>query len=491
MSKRSMLIISGSLLLAALAFVLRDSFGIRDEPLIIATLTAFEGDDITRDFAREPGRWLPASKGARFTLGDGLKTGAKDRANLRLADQSELSVLPNTTLRFLVDADATTGLNVDLERGQAVVHSQRDLSLTTQVGQALLKAGSTIKLDRSPTDLGISVQLGSVRLTEADGDTQWLEDGSSVRFDIGMATLTPSQPPDAGPPDAEIDAEVDAGEAEPTEEELRPPENVQLSTPAGESFVLHVSELPVAVALDYSHKCPGEAELELSGKRQRVRSRGHASVSLNAGTRSYAVHCIGKGGRDRVVARGTMRVVKDPGTRQLPPRPPTSFVDADGLAYTIYYPNQRPDIMLRWPSPPVESSYQLEIDGEVQSVPKPEYLIKSGELDDGIHQLSFRGTTRRSRTTTVEIRFDNNTPTASLSQPDERGFTPGTEVKVEGVALEAWKVSLEGGTITRQSGGRFSGTIAPSTERPDIAVRLSHPRLGVHYYLRRAAASSP
>lgn len=484
-----MLIISGSLLLAALAFVLRDSFGVHDEPLVIATLTAFDGKDVTRDFAKEPGRWRPASVGARFALGDGLKTGEKDHASLRLADQSELSVMPNTTLRFLVDADATTGLNVDLERGEAVVHSERDLALTMQMGQALLKAGSTIKLDRGESDLGILVQLGSVRLTEADGGTQWLEDGSSVRLGIGMAMLTPSVPLEAAVP--EVDAGPDGGEPEPTEEELRPPEHVQLSAPAGESFTLHASELPVAVALDYATKCPGEAELELSGKRQRVRSRGHASVALNAGTRSYAVHCIGKGGRDRVVARGILRVVKDPGTRQLPPRPPTSYVDADGLAYTIYYPNQRPDIMLRWPNPPEESSYQLEIDGKVQEVAKPEQLIKSGELDDGIHQLSFRGTTRRSRTTTVEIRFDNNAPTASLSQPEERGFAPGSEVKVEGVALEAWKVSLEGGTITRQSGGRFSGTIAPSAERPDIAVRLSHPRLGVHYYLRRAAASSP
>jgi hypothetical protein len=256
----------------------------------------------------------------------------------------------------------------------------------------------------------------------------------------------------------------------------------------GESFVVHASELPVAVGFDVADKCAGEAELELSGKRQRLRGRGRIALLLPAGTRSYVVHCLAKA---RSVARGTVRVVKDAGTRKLPPRAPTSFVDADGRAYTIYYPNQLPDIQVRWPNPPEESGFQLEIDGKLESVPGPEHLIKSGTLGDGIHQLSFRGTARRSRTTTVEIRFDNNAPTASLSEPPDRGFMPGADVNVVGVALEGWKVSLEGGTITRQSDGRFSGTIAPTAERPDIAVRLSHPRLGVHYYLRRAAASSP
>lgn len=489
-----MLIISGSLLLAALAFVLRDALVGRDDALIIATLSALDGPDVTRDFAREPGHWLKAQKGAHFTLGDGLRTGANDRVSLRLADHSALEVMPNTTLRFLVDADATTGLNVDLERGEAVVHSEHDLALTTHVGQALLKAGSTVKLDRSGADeLDISVQLGSIRLQQADGDGRWIEDGSSVRVGIGMATVTPQPEPPAPEPvaDAGSDADVDAAEPELSAEDLRVPDNIQLSAPAGESFVLHTTELPVAVAFDVSKKCTGEAELELAGRPKRTRGRAHLAVSLTTGTRSYTIRCLAKSAPGRVVAQGSVRVVKDPGTRKLPPRAPTSFVDADGRAYTIYYPNQLPDILVRWPNPPSESSYQLEIDGKVEELAGPEHLIKSGSLGDGIHQLSFRGTARRSRTTTIEIRFDNNAPTANLNQPEERAFAPGSSVKVEGVALEGWKVSLDGGTITRQSDGRFSGMIAPSAERPDIAVRLSHPRLGVHYYLRRAAAPSP
>lgn len=481
-----MLILGGSLLLAALAFVMRDSLVGRGARPVIATLTKLDGADVTRDFARAPGHFQKAQVGEEFGLGDGLRTGEADRATLRLADQSELSVLPNTTLRFLVDADGPAGLNVDLERGEAVVHTEHDLALTTQVGQALLRAGSTVKLDRRDDTLGISVQLGSVRLQQPDGGSQWLEDGSSVQVGIGMATITPRPEPAA--PDADV-ADVDAGEPDAGEADLRETDDAQLAVPAGESFVVHASELPVALAFDVSAKCPGEAELELSGKRQRLKGRGRIALLLTAGTRSYQVRCLAKSPA-RTVAHGTLRVLKDPGTRTLPPRAPTSFVEADGRAYTVYYPNQLPDIMVRWPNPPTESSYQLEIDGKLETVPGPEHLLKSGALGDGIHLISFRGTARRSRTTTVEIRFDNNAPTASLSEPAERGFQVGDAVKVEGVALEGWKVSLEGGTITRQSDGRFSGTIAPTAERPDIAVRLSHPRLGVHYYLRRAKAPS-
>jgi hypothetical protein len=62
-------------------------------------------------------------------------------------------------------------------------------------------------------------------------------------------------------------------------------------------------------------------------------------------------------------------------------------------------------------------------------------------------------------------------------------------VQVAGVSLPAWKVSLEGGTVEREGDGRFKGSIVPGAEHPDVVVRLSHPRLGIHYYLRRAGSS--
>ena len=488
MSKRSLtILLLAAMLLGSLGYLLLNGLGTREQTLVIATLVRTSGSTVMRDFTAKPFAWVKAPIGAQFALGDGLRTGADDSAQLKLVDKSLLSVKPNTTLRFLSDAaDDQGGLNVDLERGEAVVQAgERDLSLRTHVGTAIVKAGSTVTLDRAGHELGFSVQLGSLRFRDADGSARSLEDGAGMRVGIGMAVLGP-QLPDAALPDAGV---ADAGE--PGEEpELEAPRHFNIAAPAGESFVLHAPEVPVAVAFEFGKKCPFSGEVELVGKNQRARGRGRAALSLAAGVRSYSVRCIGKDGAlGRVVASGTVQVRKDAGTRKLPPKAPTSFIEADGRSYTIYYPNQLPDISVRWPNAPEEQSYQLDVDGKRETVSKPEHLFASGTLKDGVHQLSFHGMTRRSRTATVEVRFDNNAPTASLHAPDDRGFTPGTEVKVTGVALPTWKVSLEGGTIGKLSDGRFEGAITPTSDRPDIVVRLAHPRLGTHYYLRRAASS--
>jgi hypothetical protein len=93
------------------------------------------------------------------------------------------------------------------------------------------------------------------------------------------------------------------------------------------------------------------------------------------------------------------------------------------------------------------------------------------------------------RTTTVEVSFDNTAPTASLSAPADRSFAAGGSVMIEGVVLPAWKVTVDGGTITMQGAERFVGQVATRTAKPDVAVRLTHPRLGTHCYLRRALGS--
>jgi hypothetical protein len=119
----------------------------------------------------------------------------------------------------------------------------------------------------------------------------------------------------------------------------------------------------------------------------------------------------------------------------------------------------------------------------------PEHTFRSGALQDGTHTLTFRAGERSSRTTSVQIRFDNAAPKASLSEPADRSFAPGDTVRIAGVALPTWKVSVAGGTIKQDGSDRFSGLIVTSAQRPDIAVRLRHPRLGTHYYLRRATSS--
>jgi ferric-dicitrate binding protein FerR (iron transport regulator) len=625
MSKRSVgITVAGLAVVGLLALLLRGYFG--GGP-VIARLTEMRGPAVERDYAAEQGRWEATKPGAEFVAGDGMRTSAQTTAKLQLADASQLSVMPSTTLRFLAHDEADGAFNLDLLSGEAVIRvSDKDLRLRTHVGLAIIEGGTLVSLTRADQAMRFAVQLGS--LSFQDGRS--LHTGEQLLLGIGAAVLAAEPRPEVVPArrlmldvqGAGVRArregsrswqELPAGshEAEPgtelrlasaskasltrgadraelqgageyvvgtgpgmlearggelalssadedlevrvpggviivrkqpggsqaklrlgaeqgelkvlsgtvtatlngTTEELSAgdqrswateapdgeseqagesagPSYVNLAAPAGESFVLHAPELPVSVAFAFGTKCPDQGEVELIGKRQRARGKGSANLLLPAGTRSYAVRCLNAAGTPgRVVARGTLHVLLDAGTRKLPPIPPTSFVEADGRTYTVYYPNQLPDLSIRWPNAPQEQSYVLEVDGKSQDVPAPEYLFKSGSLRDGTHQVSFRASSRRSRTTTIEVRFDNNAPTASLNQPADRSFGVDAEVKVEGVSLQAWKVSLEGGTISKESDGRFTGLITPTAGRPDIAVRLSHPRLGIHYYLRRAASS--
>lgn len=313
----------------------------------------------------------------------------------------------------------------------------------------------------------LKVQRGSVSLNAADGNRE-LSAGDERRFALSSGNDEPG------------------GAVEPG------PDYANVSVRAGDSFTIHAPEVPVAVGFDTSARCPHDAVLELSGAGSKQRSRGHGTLNLlfQAGTRAYAVRCVGANGNPgTIVSRGVVTLLHDAGTRKLPPKAPASNVDCDGRSYTIYYQNQLPDISARWPNAPSAPRYTLEVDGKTTALEAPEHVFKSGSLRDGTHHLSFQAKERRSRTTTVEISFDNAAPKASLAAPDDRGFSPGASVAIEGVALRTWKVSVEGGTIAMDDADRFSGQVATSPEHPDIAVRLTHPRLGTHYYLRRAAGS--
>jgi hypothetical protein len=284
---------------------------------------------------------------------------------------------------------------------------------------------------------------------------------------------------------------IDTGHETVGDGNLTPaPDYFNMSVAAGESFVLHAPELPVSAAFNLGTRCPGDAELEVVGAGQKTRGSSRVNVLLSARSRAYNVRCVNdKGVAGRVTARGTVRVLLDAGTRKLPPTPPTSQADADGRTYTVYYSNQAPAVRIRWPNAPSATSYTLSVDGREQTITGSEHVFSSGALRDGVHEVSFRAGTRGSRTTFIDVRFDNNAPTASVEAPENRSFTSGQPIQVAGVSLPAWKVSLEGGSVARESDGRFTGSVIPGAEHPDVVVRLSHPRLGVHYYLRRAGSS--
>lgn len=620
----------------------------KQEPFALATLTAMDGTTVERDLAASVGAWQRAEVGARFALGDGVRTIAPAQAMLELTGGGQLRVRPGTTIRFLVDGTATGERAIDVQTGEALLISgAAELRLRTHVGLAVISPGTRLTLGRNGEAIDYSVEVGEAHFRDASGRDVTLRAGESMDVEIGMATLVPRGPrPAPAPSEAEAEpapaagasvratihdavlaraadarpgsawqtlppgerelpagtqlklaqgatvelargtdkarltgagefvvgsgavlvearqggVHVDATAAdieilvpggvivaraqdggssaqvqlgagsgslvvergtvdfkhggedleltggaehkfsftatEPAEAEgaFTPgPDHASFGVRAGSSFVVHAPEVPVAIAFDVSHKCKGEVAVELSAagaKKQRGQGPGRANLLFPAGTRAYTARCVdARGALGPVIARGSVQVLHDAGTRKLPPRAPTSEIEADGRTYSVYYQNQLPDIRIRWPNPPPGNAYTLEVDGKSQALSKPEHVFRSGSLRDGTHALAFSAGDRRSRTTTVEVSFDNTAATASLSAPNDRSFAAGELVAIEGVVLPAWKVSVDGGTITMEGAERFVGQVQTSAATPDVAVRLTHPRLGTHYYLRRASGS--
>jgi hypothetical protein len=423
---------------------------------------------------------------------DGVQTHAKDERSWRALERGDHQLSAGTSLRL------PAGTKVELSRGADSAQLQGS-------GEYLLGDGATwvetqrgdLHVRARAQDIEVIVPGGRIIVHAANGGSD-----AGVRIGDGQGTLDVNQGKVTFK-DKDASREVDANspyhwsfaaaagaDLNAASEDTASPEYANFAIPLGESFVVHAPEVPVSLSFDFASKCKEQGVVELWPGHQRSRGAGHVNVLLAVGARSYAIRCVdARGALGSVVARGNAQVLHDLGTRKLPPIAPTTEIDADGRSYTIFYQNQLPNVRLHWPNAPSTDSYELDVDGKKMSVPAAEHVFTSGTLGDGVHQLNFAAQGRKSRTATVTVRFDNNAPTASLSAPADRGWQPGDRVDIEGVALPTWKVSVQGGTIEKVGDDRFRGQVMTSQEHPDIAVRLVHPRLGTHYYLRRATGS--
>jgi hypothetical protein len=191
---------------------------------------------------------------------------------------------------------------------------------------------------------------------------------------------------------------------------------------------------------------------------------------------------------------GKITVLADAGTRPVPKTAPSTFVDVNGRNYNVLYQHQLPQVTVRWSGAPDDAttfSVKRSSPGITRSYKSssPTYTFRSGTLSEGTHQIYFEGGGRVSRRSSITIRFDNATPTASLQTPAHSGVGPGGSLPVVGMALPGWSVTVDGKPVGQDAGGRFSvRATMPQDGRP-TAVRLTHPSRGAHVYLRRPAGA--
>lgn len=385
-----------------------------------------------------------------------------------------------------------SGTSVALSRGgeQATLRGAGEF-VVGGAGAPLVTAQSgSVKVDHGKTIVSVAVRGGTIVADVGSSATVRVKsDGSKVSVSAGTVHLET----DAGTADLHAGEEGTVAPKGDAEVLGRGPGYVDFGARAGDSFAVHDPSPPTSVGFAIGGTCAGDAVVELKG-RAGARSSGSGTIAIliPPGAHKYEVHCVGQGGIDpHPAAGGTVSVMRDAGTARLPRTAPGTLVDTDGRSYTVLYQNLLPKITVRWPNAPQAGSYALRVisPGGTQSFSSgtPSYSFASGALREGVHRITFQAGSAQSKETSLDIKFDNASPTATITGPANGSFAPGSSVVVSGIAMEGWKVFAGGQELSLDAAMRFSAqAAAPGNERA-LAIEFVNPRRGVHYYLRRSS----
>jgi hypothetical protein len=290
--------------------------------------------------------------------------------------------------------------------------------------------------------------------------------------------------------DVDADAEATALGRDGSPESLAPVELGDLPLRVGTSATIYDPTPPTRVQLAIPARCTSGAVLRFRGRPELALTQ-EQSLVLEPGTHEYHLACRGDARPAPAEPwQGTLRVVRNAGTRPLPRSAPTNTIDADGRDYTVLFQNLPPVLEVLWPDAPRARSYTLHIQAEngpptsVQ-LSTPRHVLAAGALREGRHKLQFEAAGgKRSLKTAVALHFDNASPMASLRAPPSAGFEAAGSVHVAGVALPGAEVSVLGQRLSLDAQQRFAGdvTLPPGTR--SMAVRIDHPRTGTRYYVR-------
>jgi hypothetical protein len=409
-----------------------------------------------------------------------------------LSDQTWKSVAPGAAqIRPGATVRVHAGSTVELERGSAKV-------ALSGVGSYTVKGNSDALVELQSGNLSVS---GATRIVvpggiieTADGSVAALETlgktRTRVRVSQGSAKLIGGRASTKVSAGEEATLSADGS----TQLEGRGLAYFDITADAGESFVVHDPKPPTAVRFLFGSRCSAGGTIRIGSKNGGQFASGESSAALGfgVGRSDYALYCLGDDGpASRPVARGTMTILRDAGTRPVPTTPPSTSVNVDGRNYTVMYQNQLPTLTVVWPNAPQTSTFTLHVESrggaKTYATSSPSHSFKSGALSEGHHTLYFEGGGRISRHTTVDITFDNAAPMASLLTPVDPEVGADGDVTVAGVAQPGWQVEIGGDKIAQDGQQRFSRRMQLPTAERALAVKLVHPTRGVHIYLRRAA----
>lgn len=425
----------------------------------LATSVSIEVNGVVEQRQGVEGAWQPVPKGTK-TIAPGTRVRVT-RGKARLDNGA-------VALQLEKGGGAAVGpeLGLSLESGTAAV-----IAAPEKAGQVALPGGS-LTFSAQPRGASSEVAVGGRE--------------SRIRATGGAASLVGK--------DARL--EMRRGESATLARTgairvlVAVPRNHDVSITAGDNATIHDGRGAAAVQFRFGEACPQGGVVELSQSasfRTPAQSGGESSANLmvSSGSYYYRLRCD-EGGRDgRAVESGRISVVRDSGKRPLPAAPPPFQLDADGRTYRVGYQGAIPTMNVVWKGASGGGfTLRLARAGKDQSFTSstPSYAIPGNKLSEGTYTVWFEKAGSRSKVSTLIIDFDNTAPAIYIDEPDD-GQGWGGEVAVEGAVLPGWTPSIDGVPLPLDRQRRFRATVpAPAGA---LAIRVSHPQRGVHYYLRR------
>lgn len=391
-----------------------------------------------------------------------------------------------TTMKAGAGVKVGANTSVVLERGrQRVVVSQGEYVVGLPGGYLVQAVKGSVTLDSRGGRVRVNVPGGEIVARGKDSTASVSIGAKQTRIDVNIGTVDVLAKEEASLRGGESGVLTPDGELEVSG---RGPGYADLVVDAGDTFTVHDPKPPTAIGFRLGDKCPYGAVAQIA-KKTRGSGVGQVNALVAKGRHSYQVRCLERGGLgDEVVASGSITVVRDAGTRPLPKSAPSTHVNTDGRRYTVLYQNRLPRISVGWASAPKAQGYTLTVNGRSIQTGGPNHGFRPGALSEGTHSVYFSAKTdppRRSRTTTVVIRFDNASPTATIQSPPDGEFEPGSKVAVSGMAMPGWSVFVGGEQLKLDGNMRFHRDVPTGAEESALPVVFKHPTRGVHYYLRR------
>ncbi len=414
---------------------------------------------------RAPGQttWRPLPAGAgSLPHGSAVRLGPGTTA--RLSGGGMTLDLASGARVKLDDGDE---LGLALEAGGAQVAATNPAALALPGGAIALAgaagAAAEVRLDATPRDTKVSALRGGSKLTGAPGAELAMNRGET-------ALLTRS-------------GAIRVVEAIPGYFDFR--------VAAGESLTVHDPKPPTAVQLQFDGKCPDGGIIELD-RDARFRTakvsagRDFANALIANGAWAYRLRCTSKDTEGSAVASGRITVVRDDGRRPLPKAQGVNDIDADGRTYRISYQSAIPNVVVHVRNPGAAHRLHLASAGKEQTFDSQAAAITvpGGQLREGTYTYWIdRDGVKQDKVSTMIIDFDQTAPQVYIESPINGQPWTG-DIDVRGAVLPGWSAAVEEIAIPIDKQRRFTAKVGIPSGKA-LAIQLSHPQRGVHYYLRR------